>query len=131
MARREGVPTKNSSEPDSLTVSRLATSSHDVLAGSSTQTANHTEGGRSRGRELLPWGVFLPVEENGGSWSGRRGTAGDFNEPLDEGKKRLENVDKEGQLKEQAEAVGHVGGGALDDLLADLHEPSFSRQDNE
>lgn len=130
-----GWPVELGSRPKTanLTVSRPATSPHDLLiAGASTKTENHAEGGRSHGPELLPWGAFLPVEENGGSWSGRRGAqAGDCNEPLDEGKKQLEKEEKEGQLREQAEAVGHVGGGALDDLLADLHESSFSRQENE
>lgn len=126
------VEQKSPPRATSLTISRLATSPHDVLAGSSTTTANHAEGGISHGVELLPWEAFLPVGENGGSWSKRRGAkAGDFNGLLDEGMKRLQKVAKEEQLKKQAEAVGHVGSGALDDLLADLHEPSFSRQENE
>lgn len=130
MAVEQGSPPKTAS----LTVSRLATSPHDVPTGSSTinNTANHLEGEISHGAELLPWRAFLPVGENGGNWSGRRGAkVGDSNEPLDEGKERLEKAEKEGQLKEQAEAVGNVGSGALDDLLVDLHEPSFSRQENE
>ena len=128
MAVKQGPPAKTAS----LTVSRLATSPHDVLAGTDTKTANHAEGGISHGVELLPWEAFLPVGENGGSWSERRGAKdGDVNELLDEGKKRQEKVEKKEQLKEQAEAVGRVGSGALDDLLTDLHEPSFSRQENE
>lgn len=128
MAVEPGSPSKTAS----LTVSRLATSPHDVLAGRSTNTANRVEGEISHEAELLPWGAFLPVGENAGNWPGRRGAkVGDANEPLEEGNERLEKAEKEGQLKEQAEAVGNAGSGALDDLLVDLHEPSFSRQENE
>lgn len=127
--------TANSTVPRPLTSSYVV---HDVLSGGTgTNTTNQAEGEISHQPDLLPWGAFLPVEEKGRSSSGRRRSqVGGFNESLDEeGKEaRLEKEEKEkedGQMREHAEAVGHVGGGALDDLLADLHEPSFSRQENE
>ncbi|CAN0146308.1 unnamed protein product, partial [Ectocarpus fasciculatus] len=68
----------------------------------------------------------------GNEWSDtREPNKNDFKELLDEGKKRLEQAEQEQQLRERAEVVGAMGGLALEDLLADLREPSFSRQQNE
>ncbi|CAM9827882.1 unnamed protein product [Ectocarpus sp. 6 AP-2014] len=68
----------------------------------------------------------------GNEWSDtREPNKNDFKELLDEGKKRLEQAEQEQQLRERAEVVGAMGALALEDLLADLREPSFSRQQNE
>lgn len=85
-------------------------------------------------RKLLPWEAFLPTggQQMGNEWSDtREPNKNDFKELLDEGKKRLEQAEHEQQLRERAEVVGAMGGLALEDLLADLREPSFSRQQNE
>lgn len=85
-------------------------------------------------RKLLPWETFLPTggQDLGNEWSDtREPNKNDFKELLDEGKKRLEQAEQEQQLRERAEVVGAMGGLALEDLLADLREPSFSRQQNE
>lgn len=87
-----------------------------------------------RAKQRHPWNIFLPPAETNG-WtadSPRHGPAGtDFSQVLNEGKQRLEKARQEGSLRERAEIVGHAGDGLLDDLLADLREPSSSRQQNE
>lgn len=84
-------------------------------------------------RETLPWGHFLPIEKNATTQSRIRapGRGSDFSELLEEGKKRLEHAEKDELLRGRAEVVGRMGGGALDDVLIDLHEPTFSRRQNE
>lgn len=92
-----------------------------------------TEGELDARRASLPWEHFLPIETHATSQSriGACGGASDFDELLEEGKKRLENAEREELLRERAEIVGHMGGGALDDLLVDIREPTFSRPQNE
>lgn len=86
-----------------------------------------------RAKQRRPWNIFLPPETAGWTTdSPHHGPGGtDFSQVLSEGKQRLEKARKEGSLRERAEVVGHVGDGLLDDLLADLREPSFSRHQNE
>lgn len=97
---------------------------------------------RTANTEPLPWETFLPVTLNNNvashgpveshklSTNGAAG-GGDFNDLLEEGKKRLERAGNEERMRQRAEIVGHMGDGALADLLADLREPSFSRRQNE
>ncbi len=88
-------------------------------------------------RTILPWEGFLPSREDAGNKDRRelrrciKSSRVDFKELLDEGKKRLEKAGQEQQLRERAEVVGRHASNELDDLLADLSEPSFSRRQNE
>lgn len=81
----------------------------------------------------FPWGDFLPIGKVAASRPGaqRVSKASGFNELLDEGKKRLEKAEKEEMLRQRADVVGKMGSEVLADLLADLREPKFSRQQNE
>lgn len=103
-----------------------------VVRENSKKTVHHIT--NSAPRKLLPWEAFLPNggQDLGNEWSDtREPNKNDFKELLHEGKKRLEQAEQEQQLRERAEVVGAMGGMALEDLLADLREPSFSRQQNE
>jgi len=88
-------------------------------------------------RAILPWEGFLPCTEDTKSKDrlelrrSIKSSKVDFKELLDEGKKRLEKAGQEQQLRERAEVVGGLGDSELEDLLADLCEPSFSRRQNE
>ena len=103
------------------------------------QPLQHAKRGDSPQRTILPWEAFLPSEHGAGTnccrpsdmhhRNGSKNT--DFKELLSEGKKRLEKAGQEQQLRERAEVVGAMGGCELEDLLADLCEPSFSRRQNE
>lgn len=101
------------------------------------QNPQHPKRGDSPQRTILPWEAFLPSRHDSGD-NGRldlhhyhRSKNTDFKELLNEGKKRLEKAGQEQQLRERAEVVGGMGGCELEDLLADLCEPSFSRRQNE
>lgn len=92
--------------------------------------ANHGEPKRiSPAKQTPPWHEFLG-KVVATSCSPQHGQS-HFSELLDEGKKRLEKARKEGSLRARAEVVGHAGDNLLDDLLSDLREPNFSRQQNE
>lgn len=109
-----------------------AKSSNYLLAVDDTEITRQTKGGRILRRDALPWEAFLSLRGNAAKWSGpRRSKAGDFKELLDEGKKRLERAEEEELLRQRAQLIGGTGSGALDDLLADLREPTFSRWKNE
>lgn len=88
-------------------------------------------------RTILPWEGFLPCSEEVGNKDrlelhrSVKSSKVDFKELLDEGKKRLEKAGQEQQLRERAEVVSGLGNHELEDLLADLCEPSFSRRQNE
>lgn len=117
---------------------------HDVPRSPGTPNAHqkrqHAKRGESPQRTILPWEAFLPSGHDSGI-NGRRpdlhhhhhhcskGT--DFKDLLSEGKKRLEKAGQEQQLRERAEVVGAMGGCELEDLLADLGEPTFSSRQNE
>lgn len=53
-----------------------------------------------------------------------------FKELLAGGQRRLQRAEREEQLLEYAEVVGHTGDDELANLLADVHEPNFSRHQN-
>lgn len=121
-------PAATSSLEETTTTYTINSLEHDV------EIAEITDGEvDARRRESLPWEQFLPIETHARRQSriGACGGASDFDELLEEGKKRLENAEREELLRERAEAVGHMGGGALADLLVDLREPTFSRRQNE
>lgn len=118
------------STPGNATEEVLATSPLDVeLAGTTSKSAG--EGGPKR-FGLLPWQEFLPTSRKVTNRSETLGPeGGNFDELLDKDKKRLGNAEMEGNMRERAEVVGKMGSRALHNLLADLREPSFSRQQNE
>lgn len=104
----------------------------------SHQKRQHAKRGDSPQRTILPWEAFLPTGHDSGSngWPdlnhyhhSSKGT--DFKELVSEGKKRLEKAGREQQLRERAKEMGAMGGCELEELLADLCEPSFSRRQNE
>lgn len=96
-----------------------------------------TKRGDSPRRATLPWEAFLPIGHDSGTncqpdlHHHHRSNKTDFKELLSEGKKRLKKAGHEQQLRERAEVVGGMGGYELEDLLADLCEPTFSRRQNE
>lgn len=100
------------------------------------QSPHHATRGRSPKRTIVPWEAFLPAKHDSRT-NGRPDVYhhslknADFKELLNEGKKRLEKAGQEQQLRERAQVVGTMGGCELEDLLADLCEPSFSRRQNE
>lgn len=84
---------------------------------------------------LLLWEAFLPGGEKDSEkniWPQRQGPRKpSFQELLDEEKKRLEKVEQGQELRKRGEVLGAMGEWELEDLLADLCEPSFSRRQNE
>lgn len=115
----------------------MAHAARRVVVPESTAPYTHTMHRKKSQQQsdLLPWEAFLPAggqDSENNKWPERRGTKeADFKELLDEGKKRLEKAGQEQQLRERAEVVGGMGECELEDLLADLCEPSFSRRQNE
>lgn len=108
---------------------------HDVPRSPGIARPHHAMRAGSPQRTMFPWEAFLHTRQDSGT-NGRsdvhhhNSKTTDFKELLNEGKKRLEKAGQEQQLRERAQVVGTMGGYELEDLLADLCEPSFSRQQN-
>lgn len=100
-------------------------------------STKHAKRGDSPQHTTLPWEAFLPTRRDSGTrcrpdlYNHHRSNNTDFKDLLSEGKKRLEKAGQEKQLRALAEVVGGMAGCELEDLLADLCEPSFSRRQNE